>query len=383
MTPIDDLFKALTEDQVFDLYLGTLETLGIPARAWRPGGVARSILRVVARTYAGFTTILAQAIKAGFLDTAEGIWLTRLAWYGYGVRRRESTFATGKLTLVNTLGGLFDDVAAGSVRFVAPGTGKVYTNVATFDLGIGGTVTIDIRAIEAGSGSSALPGAITEFETPMLGVTATNAAAVVGTDDQPDDELRQQCRDKLAALSLDGPRGAYAYAIRAATRLDGSPVDVNRFAISASSSTGRVRIFAASPSGPVVADDLVAIRASIERVARPDSVTVEVSSAVVVPVVRPVTIWATKTIGLTPESLAAQAVGKVALFERSYPIGGIAKPPVTQGYLYADRLGAILQSADPSIFDVDGLGSDVALNPGEIAQIDMTVTVRFVEDVAA
>jgi hypothetical protein len=50
---VSQLFTPVTEDQAFETFLSTLETLSIPARSWRIGGAFRNILKVVARSYAG------------------------------------------------------------------------------------------------------------------------------------------------------------------------------------------------------------------------------------------------------------------------------------------------------------------------------------------
>src|SRR5262249_50182539 len=120
---IDELLSVPTEDQIFDSWIANLETLGIGASSWKQGGTARTILRVVAKTYAFFATLMQSAIKSMFLETSTQGWLTLLAFYVYGVSRIEATFATGTLTLSNGGGGVFSQ-AAGTVRFLSSVTGK-------------------------------------------------------------------------------------------------------------------------------------------------------------------------------------------------------------------------------------------------------------------
>lgn len=375
---VEQLTKPLTEEEVLESFLSILETLGLPARSWRTGGVVRTILRVVARTYSGFTSLMAAAIKSGFLETAEGPWLTLLALHVFGVVRREATFATGTIQLTNGGGGIYA-FNADEVRFLWPAEGKAYTNSEAFTLAPGETKGVAIRAVEVGAASSAPPGSITALETVLLGVTVTNPASVVGQDEEKDPELRTACRNKLAALSVRGPRGAYAYAVRQAVRPDGSAVDINRLSVSPSSSTGVVTVYVASPSGAPSAADLEYIEESIETYARPDSVTANVVAATEVPLTRTLTVWAKRTDGVSAEDVKKLVEDALVTEIALYPIGGIPKPPDAQGYLYADFLAGVVKSAHASIYDVDGAGADVALSPGQVATLEATVTVRVVE----
>ncbi len=206
---IDDLIDPPTEDQIFETFLDTLESFSIPARSWRKAGVSRTILRVVAKTYSGFGLVISEAVRSGFLETARGGWLTLLARNVFNVERRAATFASGKIQLSNGGGGIYA-FAIDAARFLWTIKGKAYTNSEAFTLNPADVKLVAIHAVEVGAASSAPPGEITSIETTMLGVTATNPESVVGTDDEPDEELRAACKNKLASISVRGPRGAYA-----------------------------------------------------------------------------------------------------------------------------------------------------------------------------
>jgi hypothetical protein len=380
MLSISDLFTPVTEAQALETFLATLETLKIPARSWRVGGAFRSILRTVARSYAGFTDVMAAFAKSGFLDTAEGGWLRLLAYSVYGVTARPATFATGRVLFTNTGGGVYTN-AAGSVivTAIAGGVTVAYrTTEALSLLTVGATQLVAIQALEVGSASSRAPGLISTLQTQLLGVTVTNPESVVGSDAQDDESLRQTCRDKLSALSLLGSRGAYAYAVDVATRTDGSPVDINRRAIVADPLTGIVTVYVASPSGAPVADDLTAVRASVERVARPDSVTSVVVAASPVAFAKTLTVWATSTVGLSADDVGAAVIAALLLMVKAYPISGVAKAPATQGYLFATNIEGTAKAAHPAIFAIDGVGADLAINAGQVATLAATVSVRLV-----
>lgn len=379
MISIEELLEPVTTDQQLEKFLTTLEAVGVHAKAWRKAGSLRTILRIVAATYAGFSQAILGFTRAGFLETAEKGWLTLLAFNSYGVTRIPATFATGPVTLVNAGGGNYP-VQADELRLISEANGgKGYTNTTAFTLAPGATITIDVLAIEVGSASSAPPGTITKLETVLPGVTATNALAVVGADEETDTDLRQRCKDKLATISGKGPRGAYGFAVRSAVRDDGSPVDVNRLRVSPGSSTGVVTVYVASPAGAPIGSDLPFIETAIETYARPDAVTAILLPAVPVPYARSLTVWARRIDGLTAADLGTLVSRALIDLIATYPIGGIAKPPSTQGYLYADRIAGTVQSAHAAIFDVDGAGADIALAPNEVATLAATLDVRLVE----
>jgi hypothetical protein len=375
---IDDLISPLTSDQVRAQFITELETLGVPAKSWRKGGALSTMLTVTSLAYASFTQVQSFFVRSGFLDLASGGWLTLLAHYVYGVDRIGATFANGGLTLVNGGGGVFT-FGIGEVIARDPVIDKTYTNTEAFSLNPSQTKTIHFQATEAGSASTAAPADVSELVTVMLGVTVSNASALVGTDDEPDPTLQGRCRDKLASLSPNGPRGAYSYAVRSATRSDGSPVDINRMQISPSSSQGVVTVWCASPSGAPSAGDLDYVRTSIENIARPDSVTVVVNAATPVALSASLTVWALSAPGVSVDTLTTLVTNAIIALAKSYPIGGIAKPPSAQGYLYASTIEGAAKSAHAAIFAVDVFQGDLALNQGDVATLSTAVTVRIVE----
>lgn len=373
-----DLMRAVTTDEQEEVFLAALEGVGLQARTWREGGALRTILRIVAAVYAAFTDLMVRFAKAGFLELSSGGWLTLLAANLYSVTRVEATFATGEVTLTNTGGGIYT-VAAGELTLVNSVTGKTYRNTAGFTLAALSTLTIAVQAVELGSASNASPGAVTQFETPPPGgtLTVTNAAAIVGRDEESDPDLRSRCRAKLAALSNRGPRLAYEYAARTAPRIDGSIVDINRVNVVANPDTGVVSIYVATPTGAPVVGDVAYVQASVDENARPDSVTATVYAANPVALSRTLTVWAKQTPGLASADLAALVNAELIALSSTYPIGGIRKTG-TQGYLYASRIDGAVIAAHPTIFDVDGSGSDVALAVQDVISLSTTLDVRLV-----
>lgn len=379
---ITDLLNPITADQVNDTFLTTLEVLGIPARSWKQGGTARTILRVVARTYAGFSTLMVFALSGAFLEKAEGGWLVLLAYYVYGVTAIPATFASGSLTLVNTGGGIYT-YGPREARFLDPITKVTFTNVDGFTLNALTTLPIDIEATISGAAGSALPGAITDLVTTMLGVAVSNPLSVIGRDAERDPDLRARCLAKLATRSVRGPRNAYEFEALSAKRIDGSPVNINRVGISKSSSTGTVTVYCASPSGAPTSDDLDAVALAIENLVRPQAVTVGVLAVTEVTYAHTLTVWAQSTPGVSAANVKAAAEKAIADFIAAYPIGGLVQADTAQRGLFGSGISSVIGSASPAkVFSVEGdtPGSSVpnlALVAGEVATDGITLNVQM------
>lgn len=370
--PISELITPLTSDQVFNTLIANLVMLGVPANTWRKGGAYSTILRVVATFYAGFTVTMSNVVQAAFLPTATGTWLTLLAFYVFNVVRPAATPATGTVNVTNSGGGLYGPFTAGQLQFVNPTTKQVYANTATVTIAPGASaLPVPVACVVAGSVGNSNPATITQLQTTLLSVTCTNPDAVVGQDAMSDPDLRALCIAKLATLNNGGPRGAYLYAVRVALN-GGVPVNINRVQVSAFSSTGVVNVWLASPSGVPSAGDVAAAAASIENLARPDGVTVNVLAATAIPVATALTLYSTGAGGVTAAQLQSAAATALTAALSTYAIGGLTKPPSVQGYLFAAYVRGIAMAVDPSIYDVDdGGAADTALTADQVAVDDL------------
>ncbi|MDB4946239.1 MAG: hypothetical protein JWP97_5773 [Labilithrix sp.] len=378
MISLDDLITKVSPDDYMARLESVLSTLGTDPSKFRKGGVLRVLMRAQGMTFSGLTEIMVAVIRGGFLDLAEGAWLTLLARYVFGVERRAEQPASGNVTLVNGGGGTFapGDYPIGSVRLYSSRTGKKYLNAEPLSLGPFATVTIAVVAVETGAASNAAAGDIDSLETSLLGVTAANAEAVVGLDEESDVDLRTACRAKTASVSDLGPRGAYLWAVRQATRLDGTPTAINRVFVPEGTWDAVVRVVLASAAGAPIAGDLTAATTSIESRSRPSGIKVEVQAAAAVPYARTATIWVQRTSGLDLYALQAQANQAIATGLSTYPIGGFKKPSQTQGALYSDWIKGACK-VHPSVFDVDlSLESDLLLASNEVVTWAGSVLVR-------
>ena len=378
MSTIDDLVTPLTTDQVLETMLSTIEATGVPARSWRKGGALRTILRVVAFLYAAWTVVLVAFVRSSFLETAEGGWLDLLGVNMYGVTRRAAAFAVGDVTLTNSGASVYS-FEIGEVRLLHATTGKAYTNTEAFDLNPGDVVDVQFQAVEIGIASSAAPNTITELETFLLGVTCTNALAIVGVDKETDADYRAHCKESLAAKSPNGPRDAYSFAVREAKLTSGSPTTVNRWKVSRSSSTGVVTVTLATASGAPTSEEITAVTTSIESIAGPNVGTLDVQSATTQTITRTLTIWARREDGVDAAGISALVNTEIVKLGATYPVGGLPKPPSSTGYFWADQLKLAASRAHASIFEVDGEGVDVSLHSAKIPVLVVTLDVRIVD----
>lgn len=356
-----DLFRAQTRAEVEDSMLAFAAELGFTVTAWQPGGVARTIIAVVAQTVANLTVVLASMNRSGFLDLASGGWLTLLAYYVYGVERIAASAGECQYEVTNASASSYGPFAAGTLHVAHATTKKTYTNKASITIAPSATTTFEIVADEVGSGSNAAIGTITTIVTTLIGCTGTNPAAAVGVDAESDAALRARCRAKLGALSPNGARDAYVYVATSTTP------SVTRARTVAS--TGAVTVYVAGPAGPVAGGDVDVVDAAIAEQAVPLGVTAAVDSADGVTQAVACNVHMLPSASLTLGQLTVLVQDKLLEFFKAAPVGGYA------GTIKRDLLQATIASAAPGyVYHVELTtpAVDVALDPNEVAVLGTT-----------
>lgn len=355
MTTLQQLTTPLTPDEVKAAIYSGLASSGVVTTTWKPGAVTRTLIAVFAVVIAACSQLVAAIARGGFLELAEADWLDLVGVHVFGVAREEGSFATGEVTLTNTAGGAFIDVQPGEL-IVKTAAGKTYRNTEVFTLlAAPGTATVAVQADELGTGSNAGAGDIDGFVTAFVGVEVTNAATVLGTDRESDSAYRVRCRESTGILSPNGPRDAYSFLAKSATRAaDGSSIGITRVRTIADGEGG-VDVYVADADGVVTGDeddpntDLGAVAAAIWTQAEPLAVTARMHGAT--PLIVPVTAsaWIRDTTGLTDEQIEELAEARARAFFGDQPIGGEVISPAT-GKVYAAAIQAVL--ADTLIDDV-------------------------------
>jgi len=355
-----DVLTPLSSEQYKESMYNVLAAVGTNTTTWKPGAVVRTLIAALAIFFAALHSLIAKVARGGFLETAFGSWLTLCARYVFGVEREVATFAAGEVTLTNTGGGVYE-LEVGDLIVSNPDTGKTYRNTSAFTLAALGTVTVPIAAIEAGAASTAVPGAITVLETTLDGVTCTNAAALVGLDEEGDSVLKARCSAKLGALSPNGPWDAYAYVAKNATRSDGTRIGVTRVRVFPDG-YGNVYVVAATATGAVSGTeddpttDLGAVASAIQRLSTPLCITAIVGSAGSASIALTYGVWMYNTSGRSNAEVEAAISTALATHLSTQPIGG-----------------NVIGAAAGKVFLSDLIGVIKAVFPGEIFRVVITV----------
>lgn len=350
-----DLTTPLTRDEVQTKIYDVIGLVGTRTTSWKPGAVVRTMITATSIILSSFSELTALIARSGFLELASGKWLALVAWYVYGVEKQYATFAAGEVTLVNTGGGIYI-LDPGDLIVQNPDTGKQYRNAASVTVGALATVSVAVEALEAGSASTSSPDTVVSFVTPLLGVSVTNALAIVGRDDEEDPALRARCSEKLGSLSPMGPWDAYSYAARNAVRVDGSLIGVTR-ARTVKDGEGNVDTYVATATGAVTgtvgnpATDLGAVDEAIQRRAAPLAVTANVASATTLAIPVSYRVWMYNTSGLTQAEIEDAIALRLVNFMAGQPIGGnvVGADP---GKVFADAIRTAIGAALPQIFHV-------------------------------
>lgn len=369
-----ELVQPATRQEIQASIYSALGVLGINTTSWKPGGVPRVIIVGVSVVFAGLSELISLTAKGGFLELAEGDWLTHVAHYVYGVDRIDATFAPGILTLDNPLGGEYD-LAPDDLIVRNPATGATYRNTEHVTLTAGQLgVHVAILATEAGQASTSPPGTITELTTPLLGVECRNDSAVVGRDAETDPALRARCSEKLGALSPMGPWDAYSSAVRNATRPDGSTLGITRIRTT-KDGYGNVTTYVATASGEVSGDDddpasdLGIANDAIQHWAAPLAVTAHTLTATPLPIPVTYELWMYNTSGRSPAEIQTTIANRLTQFMSSQPIAGNVSD-VPPGKVYWETIAAVIAGSYPQIFRVDLLEP-----PGDVSVAETQVPV--------
>lgn len=356
MATLAELTTPLTRAEVEEAIYTAIFNRGVETTSWKPGAIARAIITAVAAVLAVFSALVAAIASGGFLLLAAGDWLEVKARHDYGVEKITGTFAAGDVLLTNSGGGVYN-VAIGDLVVRHETSGKTYRNTAAFTLNASSTATVPVQAIELGSDSSAVPDTITEFETPLAGVTVTNPAALVGLDQESDTQLQDRCLAKLGELSENGPSDAYASIALSATTTNGEPAGVTRVT-TVPDGAGGVDVYVATATGAVTgtvgdpSTPLGAVDEAIQTQVVPLAVTATVQSATALTIAVTYEVWVRASIGLTESEVQTLIENAITAFLASQPVGGSRKV-AGGGFVFLEALGAAITDAVGTAYLID------------------------------
>ena len=367
MTVLSDLTTPLTVDEIKTAIYDTIAARGVDTTAWKPGSVVRTMIAGVAIVLAAMSALIALIAASGFLALSEGPWLTLVARYVYATERITGTFATGTITIDNASGSIYA-IAVGDLVVQNSTTGATYRNTAVINVGSLETgVSAAIQADVIGTDGNAGAGDIDTLVTSYLGLRVTNAAALVGTDDETDPALRTRAAEKTGALSPNGPRDAYSYFAKSAVRAaDGVAIGVTRVKVTPDG-TGNVTVIVANASGPVTgtsnnpATDLGAVHLAMEENAVPLGITLFTESADALTIAVTGTLWVKETLSLTDTEIEDAVTDRLTAALSTMPIGGVVISPAA-GKVYLQAIEAEISEAVTGYL----VDLDVTLPAGDI-----------------
>lgn len=320
---LSDVLTSATVDEWETEILNWATSLGLTATSWQPGGVARTIIAVVANALAAADEVTTGIAAGGYLDTAAAVtpeygpgWLDLVAQYVFGLTRTPATQGTSTCVLNNT-GAPIGPIPAGAYHLQAA-SGHTYTNSAAITIAFGAT-TIALVCDQVGVSDAAATALtpITVYAGVSVNTTPPNAGlitAAIGSPGETNAALISRCRDKLGALAPKlGNASSYRYFALTTTEpnypLLGSPI--TRVQVNADAYTGIVFVYLANASGAPAAGDVTAMQTYLDQYATPDSATMECAAATPTPVTM-------QLIAYCPASYSSQVAADVSAAYSAY-----------------------------------------------------------------
>lgn len=337
---INALFTPLKKEQIKATLYSTLQTMGFAVTNWRPGGIGRTLVALFAVVLAGFTVGMSKIARAGFLDWSEGVFLEVLAKQVYNVNKIHATFAGGFLTLTNSGGGIYPFLA-NRLTIKNAGTGKLYRNATDFTLGASTSITIPIQAVEIGTASNAATGEVTEFASPLIGVTATNADPITAIDEESDPALRERCRAKLGMLSPNGPKDAYNFVARTPELVNGHVITRTR--VMDDADNGQFIMYIAAPAGAVDPDTVADVQAGVDQWATPQCVEPTVVSCTETTIDVTAIVYVFTSHNIEDAVVETTTTNSIDDYFEGFPIGGLRIPPAA-GKVFLDGIATTIGS---------------------------------------
>lgn len=174
---LEDLLSPRSADAIFADRVAYLAANGVtlsPSRFNAP----RLLLRACCELAARWESLCADIARGGYLDLAEGLWLTLKAESDYRITRTPAQFGTVRATLTVASGAGPYTFGAGELvlqrangqRYVVQGSGGTLSSAAAS--------TLDFRATDPGSLYNLSPGEVLTLASALPGVTVAQVSAL-------------------------------------------------------------------------------------------------------------------------------------------------------------------------------------------------------------
>jgi phage-related baseplate assembly protein len=387
MISFSQLIAPITESSIYETARKAALLVGLDIEGLKPNNVIRTALKSIVPTtiYRACGNVIPQIAAGGFLDFApEGPWLQACGEQQFGVEIIHETFATTQVLMTN-VGDLPGSFASGAVIVKNSVSGATYRCDA-FSIGAVGEansvdVPVDVIATVIGTAGDADVGQIDAVVTTFDGLSVTNPAPARGTDLERREDYIARCRAAPAAASPFGPKAAYEFWARSATRPDGSAIGATRVNVLSDSPYTGIMVYIADRDGPISTDDANTIeKLFLTKVINHGTPYGDTLPATAVLVNVTYAGDALVSTGLTADEIKAMVADALVELFATWPIGG--------------RLGVIFQSAirtaiqsvrvsvdGPAIFadvQVSDPPTNVSLDVDEVAVLGtVTGTIGF------
>lgn len=341
------------ENQTYDAIMARLLAAVPDTLDKREGSFIWDALSPAALELAQLYIQLDLVMQYGFAQTTYGQYLDYRAGE-HGLARKEATKATGQVTITGSSGTV---VPAGSL--LATGAGVQFETLAEVTIGETGSITTDVRAVEAGTRGNVPAATITVIPVSIAGVTAvTNMSSTTGgTDQETDAALLERLLEKVRTPATSGNVAHY---LQWAKEVPGVG-DAKVFPLWNGNGTVKIVIIDSNKQ-PAGAEIVANVAAYIEEV-RPIGATVTVESATALD------IDVIATLTLTPETVLADVKTAFEAALTSY----LKQIAFKQSYVSYAQVGSLLLDT-PGVLDY----SNLTLNTGtgNVAIGDTQVAVK-------
>lgn len=168
---VSQILAGTTEQQALDAFLDDCRSMGFNTTSWQDGSTQHTILRALARSYAGASNTLADVLYR-LLVQPSGAWqeLRGALWYQCPIQEATPTQRAIKFT--SALSAPPHVILKGSIVTTAAGV-RYETTANNTALAAGANVTLAARALAAGVAGNVAVTTALSLVTPYAGVTAT------------------------------------------------------------------------------------------------------------------------------------------------------------------------------------------------------------------
>lgn len=340
MLTLEQLRTPVSEDDMLETALDTLEGFGFTARSWQSGSVHMTLLRLGCKGFALASEYIASLTNLAHFTLATGSAKTKLAKDHFDYTRTEATRAQWSILLTCSSAAGPYALSAGQLVAADDFQGFTYRNTTGGTLNTSGTLSLTFEAEVAGSDRNVAVGSITTLITPLAGVTISNTALTVqGIDQQSDSSLEQAAIAKWGTINqIAMPSDGYKFLCLSVTGIERCFVDDTN-----PRGEHSIDIYVAGSTGTAGAQSVIDAQALVDTkkaIASDPLVFAAQESTVTISG----TIYADPSIGYTAND--QRFLDAVKVYVNSLDISGWKHPDTGYGYVLLDEIIAALQALD-------------------------------------